>query len=157
MRKFAVLLAGAVLMAVSVAARAADIDAMVSGCGTADFVDTPHSVNTTGYTNFSVGVTVYADGTAQGHFLCAIPAIVAISGEITHGCVNEDGSVTVSGLAHGYDHTIPGIFTDLPFTVTFYAGGPGTGGFDYRDESGFFGPGQFDTELVRRGMVGIAD
>jgi uncharacterized protein len=29
------------------------------------------------------------------------------------------------------------------------------GGFDYRDESGFFGPGQFDTELVRKGNIRI--
>ena len=48
-------------------------------------------------------------------------------------------------------------FTDLPFTVTLRAGGPGVGGFDYRDESGFFGPGQFDTEIVRRGKIRISD
>ncbi len=157
MRKFAVLLAGAVLVAVSVAARAAEVEAMISGGGTADFVPTEHSVNTTGYTNFSVGATVFSDGTAMGHFVCQIPAIVTIAGDILGGWVNDDGSVTVWGLAQGYDHTIPGIFTDLPFMVRLRAGGPGDGGFDYRDESGFFGPGQFDTELVRRGMVGIAD
>jgi len=138
-------------------ARGADPVAMVVGGGTADFIATPNSVNTSGYTNFSIGVTVYDDGTAQGHFVCQVPGIVIISGDVLEGTVNLDGSVTVSGVAHGYDHTIPLLYTDMPFTVTFRAGGPGVGGFDYRDESGFFPlPTQFDTELVRRGMIGIS-
>ncbi len=160
MRKVLCLVAAAMLAAVSVAAFSAAapgpaVVAMVHGGGRADFVPTPHSLNTEGFTDFSIGVTVYEDGTAQGHFLCSVPAIVTISGDILGGSVNDDGSVTVYGLAHGYDHTIPGVFTDLPFTATFRSGGPGGGGFDYRDESGFFAPGQYDTELVRRGMIGI--
>ena len=139
------------------AARAVDVDAKVAGGGTGDFLDTPNAVTTSGYTDFSVGLTVYADGSAQGHFVCMIPAVVVVSLDVTEGIVNGDGSVTVTGLAIVYDHFFQAVFADLPVTVTLRAGGPGVGGFDYRDESGFFGPGQFDTELVRRGMIQIRD
>jgi hypothetical protein len=152
MKRFHVLVAFAVLALLPVAA-SAQVAAMVSGGGTADFQDTPNAVNTSGYTNFGVGVTVYEDGTAIGEFMCSIPGIVAIAGDVMYGWVNGDDSVTVVGLARGWDSFIPGPFSDLPFMVTFRNGGPGEGGFDYRDESGFFGPGQFDTEVVRRGLV----
>jgi hypothetical protein len=161
MKKVACLLAVALtvvgLTALAAPSRPPAVEAMVKGGGTADFLDTDHSVNTTGYTNFSISATVYSGGGADGHFLCQVPGIVVISGDITEGCVNEDGSVSVAGLAHGYDHTIPGLFFDMPFTATFRAGGPGVGEFDYRDESGFFAPGQYDTERVRRGMILIVD
>jgi hypothetical protein len=162
MRQFVGLLVVAVLVAAGmaagpIAARGADVDVMVNGGGTADFVATPNSVNTSGYTQFSVSATVYSDGAAAGHFVCQIPAVVIISGDVLGGWVNDDGSVTVVGLAHGYDHFFQIAFTELPFTATLRAGGPGVGGFDYRDESGFFGAGQFDTELVRRGMIQIGD
>ena len=134
---------------------ASDAVAMVSGGGTADFVATPNSVTTSGFTDFSVSVTVYADGTAQGRFVCMIPAVVTISGDVLEANLNDDGSVTVCGLAHGYDHFFHTTFTDTPFTATFREGRAHVGGFDYRDESGFFGPGQFDTEEVRRGMIRI--
>jgi hypothetical protein len=146
-------LAGLVLPATS---RAADAVAMVVGGGTADFQDTPNAVNTTGYTNFSVAVTVYSDGSASGEFTCQIPGVVIIAGDVLDGWVNDDGSITIEGLAHGYDHFFDARFTDLPFTVTLREGAAGVGGFDYRDESGFFGPGQFDTEVIRRGMILIA-
>ena len=160
MRKLLSLVTVSLLAALSVAATPASVKptnaiAMVSGGGVADFVPTPNSVTTSGFTDFSVGVTVYDDGTAQGHFLCSIPAVVTISGDVLYGVVNGDGSVTVSGLARGYDHFFQTAFTDLPFTARFREGSPGVGGFDYRDESGYFGPGQFDTELVRRGMIRI--
>ena len=100
-------------------------------------------------------MTVYNDGTAQGHFVCMIPAVVTISGDVLGGQANPDGSVTVSGLARGYDHFFKTTFTNMPFTATFREGRPGVGGFDYRDESCFFGPSQFDTEVVRRGMIQI--
>ena len=129
--------------------------AKVSGGGTADFIPTPNSVNTSGFTNFSVGLTIYPNGAAHGHFVCGVPAVITISGEVLTGVVNSDGSVTVSGLAHGYDHVLQSTYTDLPFTARFRAGGPGVGGFDYFDASGFFGPGQFDTELLRRGMINV--
>ena len=163
MRSVVSLLAAGLLAAVAVAAQpcvvpSLDVDGMVNGGGTADFQDTPNAVNLPpGYTNFSVAVTVYSDGTASGHFACSIPGIVAISGDALVGSVNDDGSVTIEGLAHGYDSFIPGPFFDLPFTATFRDGGPGVGGFDYRDESGFFGPGMFDTELVRRGMIRVSN
>lgn len=133
----------------------AETVAKVSGGGRADFQDTPNAVNTSGFTDFAVGITVYDDGSVAGHFQCSIPAIVTIAATPLEGWCNEDGSVTVLGLAHGYDSFIPGPFFDLPFAATFRAGGPGVGGFDYRDESGFFGPGQFDTEVIARGMIQI--
>ena len=163
MRKILSLFAAAGLLAtLTVAAAPVPVNASkafvkVSGGGTADFVPTPNSVTTSGFTDFSVGVSVYNNGAAQGHFVCAIPAVVTISGDVLTGVVNTDGSVTVSGLAHGYDHVFQTAFSDLPFTVRFRAGMPGVGGFDYFDGSGYFGPGQFDTELVRRGMIQIAN
>jgi hypothetical protein len=162
MSKVVRLLAVALVVAISVSARPAvagdpEIDVRVSGGGVADFQDTPYAVNTTGYTDFSVGATVYADGSATGSFVCMIPAVVIISGEVLEGTVNDDGSVTLYGLAHGWDSFIPGPFTNLPFMVTLREGGPGVGGFDYRDDSGIFDDDQFDTELVRRGMIRFDD
>ena len=137
------------------AVEAATVVAMVNGGGTGDFVVTPNSVTTSGYTDFSVGATLSDDGTAQGHFLCAIPAVVTISGNIVGGRRNADGSVTVWGLAHGYDHFLQSTFVNMPFTATFREGRAGVGSFDYRDESGYFPVTQFDTEVVRRGMIRV--
>jgi hypothetical protein len=153
MRTVFSVLAAALLLAAPAAARAADPVAMVNGGGRADFVATPHSLTTSGFTNFSAGLTVYDDGTASGHFVCEIPGIVIVSGDVLEGSVNDDGSVTVSGLAHGYFHPDAMLFTDLPFAVTFRAGGPGVGGFDYVD--GSFPPDLYDTELVSRGKIKI--
>lgn len=150
---FSVLAGGLLLAVVPAAARAGDPVAMVNGGGRADFVDTPHSLNTSGFTNYSAGLTVYSDGTASGHFVCQIPGIVIVSGDVQYGCVNADGSVTVAGLAHGYFHPETLLFTDLPFMVTFRDGGPGVGGFDYVD--GSFPPDLYDTEVVHRGMIRI--
>src|SRR5262245_9042261 len=150
-----------VLLVWSVVARPVSVEAatavaMVSGGGTGDFVATPNSVNTSGFTDFSIGATVYDDGTAHGHFVCMVPAVVTISGDILGGRRNADGSVTVWGLAHGYDHFLKSTFVNMGFTATFREGRAGTGAFDYRDESGFFPlPTQFDTEVVRRGMIRI--
>src|SRR5262245_18493875 len=129
--------------------------AMVSGGGTADFVTTPNSVTTSGYTDFSIGVTVYSDGTAKGHFVCMVPAVVTISGDIVGGVRQADGSVKVYGLARGYDHFLKTTFVNMAFTATFREGKPAVGGVGYGDESGFSGSGQFDTEVVRRGMIKI--
>src|SRR5262245_2743625 len=74
----------------------ADVVAMADGGGRADFLDTPHSVTTSGFTNFSVAVTVYSDGTAHGHFVCQVPGVVVISGDFMAGSLNDDGSITAS-------------------------------------------------------------
>jgi hypothetical protein len=161
MRTLLNLLTAGVMAALTMTASPAQVDAssavaMVSGGGTGDFVATPNSVNTSGFTDFGIGVTVYADGTAQGHFVCTVPAVVTISGDVLGGSVNTDGSVTVWGRAHGYDHFFKTTFTDMPFTARFREGKAEVGGFDYRDESGFFPlPTQFDTEVVRRGQIRI--
>lgn len=163
MRRVTCLIAVAALLAVvagaaqpAVAGKPA-VAAKVKGGGTADFQDTPNAVNTTGFTEFSVAATVFTDGSAHGHFMCQVPGIVIITGNVESGTANANGSVTIEGRAFLFDHTIPMVFVDLPFTTTLRAGGPGVGGFDFREESGFFGPGQFDTELVRRGMIRISD
>ena len=94
-------------------ASAADPVARVNGGGRADFQETPNAVNTSGFTDFAVSVKVYDDGSASGTFICSIPSIVVIVGDITDGWVNPDGSVTVLGVAHGYDSFIPGPFSGL--------------------------------------------
>lgn len=101
------------VMARPVSVEAATATAMVSGGGTADFVAAPNSITTSGFTDFSVGATVYDDGTAQGHFVCMIPAVVTISGDIVGGRRNADGSVTVWGLARGYDHFFKTTFVNM--------------------------------------------
>ena len=151
-------LATMIVVAAPIAAQATDPIARVNGGGTADFVPHPLAFNTTGFTNFSVGATVNADGTGGGHFVCVIPGIVAISLDVMGGWVNGDGSVTIWGLGHGWDSFIPGPFSDLPVIVTLRDGGPGVGGFDYWDASGFFGDEPFelfDRELVRVGGIRI--
>jgi hypothetical protein len=160
MRKVLSLFTAALLLTLTAAAAPApgknpNPIAMVNGGGTADFVATPNSANTSGFTEFSVGVTVYDDGSAHGHFLCTMPGVVTISGDVLAGVVKSDGSVTITGIGHGYDHFLGATFSDMPFSVRFYRGAAGVGGFNYRDESGFFGPGQFDTQVVSRGTIRI--
>ena len=128
----------------------------MNGGGTADFVPHPKALYSTGYTEFSVGVTVYDDETASGRFVCMIPGVVIVSLEVQGGTVNAEGSVTDWGMANGWDSFIPGPYAGLTVMVTFRAGGAGVGGFDYVDDSGFFEPDLFDMEVVRRGMIRIS-
>jgi hypothetical protein len=121
---------------------------------------------------FGIGVTIRADGSAQGHFLCLMAGrsdilglpIMAVQGQVTEGSDNSDGSVTFSGsgtvnLGNGQ------IFTGVPFTVTVTAGDPevGTlqltviGAFDGVPGDTFIGNGNYDlpTETVRSGRIEI--
>jgi hypothetical protein len=121
---------------------------------------------------FGMGVTIRADGSAQGHFLCLMAGrsdilglpIMAVQGQVTEGSDNGDGSVTFSGsgtvnLGNGQ------IFTGVPFTVTVTAGDPdvGTlqltviGAFDGVPGDTFIGNGNYDlpTETVRSGRIEI--
>ena len=83
-------------------------------------------------TNFGVGAHLREDGTASGHFNCEIPGVVTISGDITGGQENGDGSVTFTGLATVVDLEF-GIFREEAFTVTLWEGGAGVGRFLYED------------------------
>jgi len=102
-------------------------------------------------TNFAVGAHLREDGTASGHFDCEIPGVVVISGDITQGEANADGSVTFRGLATVVDLEF-GIFRDEPFTVTLWEGGPGVGRFLY-DDTVIPDPG--DLEEVVTGQINI--
>jgi hypothetical protein len=140
-------LVSAATMAMASAGHAGDAVAKVSGGGTAtfDFVEGLQS-------QFAIGSTVYDDGSAKGHFVCMIVGVVAISGDVTDGSVNPDGSVTVSGDAHGIDHTFGGPFGECPFTVTFWRGGPNVGQFLYSD---CVVPPPGDAETVSKGRIKI--
>src|SRR5712692_9473892 len=82
---------------------------------------------------FGIGVTVWADGSVQGHFLCLMAGrsdilglpVMAVQGPVNKGTDNG-GSVSFSGL--GTVNLGNGtIFSDIPFNVTVTAGGPGVG------------------------------
>lgn len=121
---------------------------------------------------FGIGVTIRADGSAQGHFLCLMAGrsdilglpVMAVQGQVTEGSDNAGGSVTFSGtgsvnLGNGQ------IFTGVPFTVTVTAGEPevGTlqltviGAFDGVPGDTLTGNGNYDLpiETVRSGRIEI--
>ena len=159
MRKVSCLFAVALLAALTVAAtpstaQAADVH--VGGGGTGLFVDpsvTPTDMGLT--TDFAVGLTVYSDGSATGHFTCLVPGIVVVDGRYVSASYNAmTGVVTASGIAL---NVFPGFdFLVTTFTTTFKAGGPGVGMFTLTDDSGYFAGAPFiDTEVVRRGTIGI--
>jgi hypothetical protein len=83
---------------------------------------------------FGTGVTIYANGSAKGHFLCLMAGrsdilglpVMAVQGPVSGGSVPSAGSATFSGvgtvnLGNGT------IFNGIPFAVTVTAGGPGVG------------------------------
>jgi len=128
-------------------------DVKVSGGGTAtfDFFE--------GGTVFSAQASIDADGDVDGHFFCQIAGVVAIIGDdLTEATVNADGSVTLYGIAHGFDAAV-GVFEDMPFAVQLWPGGPGTGRFLYDDPvvgpSGGVDLAEGDYETVATGQVRI--
>lgn len=121
----------------------------VSGGGTASFDEVPGLES-----QFAVGATFRDDGSVDGRFVCMITGMVTISGDITDGSVNGDGSVTVSGTALGIDH-VPeffGPFKGCEFEVTLWPGGPGVGAFLYND---CVVPPPGDAETVTSGHIQI--
>jgi hypothetical protein len=124
----------------------------ITGGSTGKFVATSHSLNTTGYSDFSVNVKVRQDGTAFGQFVCAVTNAVVISGQVTNATVNADGSVTVTGLGYGYFVGVGGFENDS-FFATFRPGGPRVGSFDFADAG--FPAGFYDTESVLYGSITI--
>jgi hypothetical protein len=134
-------------------AQTAPVTMVITAGTTGKFIKTPHSINTTGYSDFTANITVRADGTASGQFACAVLDAIVISGQATNATVNSDGSVTVTGIGYGYAVGFGGFDNDS-FFVTFRAGGPKVGGFDFADAN--FPPGFYDTEGVLYGAVNIS-
>lgn len=159
MRKASCLFVLALCAAIAVAATpATPPDALhVNGGGAGLFIDpsvTPTDMGLT--TNFSVALTVYPDGSANGHFNCLVPGIVVINGHYDSATYDPDtGIVTASGVAIEVFPTFDTIVVE--FTTTFRAGGPGVGIFTLSETSGFFPnyPEDVDTEVVIRGRISI--
>ncbi|MEO6970862.1 MAG: hypothetical protein ABI217_08205 [Chthoniobacterales bacterium] len=124
----------------------------ITGGSTGKFIATPHSLTTSGYSDFAVNVKVRQDGTAFGQFVCAVANAVVISGQVTNATVNADGSVTVTGLGYGYFAGVGGFENDS-FFATFRPGGPHVGGFDFADSG--FPAGFYDTEGILYGAINI--
>ncbi|HEY1583338.1 MAG TPA: hypothetical protein VGF73_09600 [Chthoniobacterales bacterium] len=116
------------------------------------FVPTSHSLTTSGYTDFAANIKVREDGSATGQFVCAAPGAVVIAGQAVSAVTNSDGSVTINGVGYGYFIGVGGFENDS-FFVTFRAGGPRVGGFDFADAT--FPAGFYDTEVVKLGSVTI--
>ena len=133
-------------------AQKAPVTMVITAGSTGKFLNTPHSINTTGYSDFTANITVRADGTASGQFACAVPNAIVIAGQAANATVNVDGSVTITGIGYGY-FVGGGGFDDDSFFVTFRAGGPKVGGFDFADAN--FPVGFYDTEGVVYGAVNI--
>ena len=121
---------------------------------------------------FGMGIVIWEDGSAQGHFECLMAGtsdifglpLMAVEGEVASGSDNGDGSATFSGvstvnLGNGQ------IFTGVPFEVTVTEGGPGVGtltltvigAFDGVPGDTIIGNGNYDlpTETVSSGQIKI--
>jgi hypothetical protein len=151
---------------------AAQGNTRVTGGGTGTFGSDLDGDEDIDGSQFGIGVTIRADGSAQGHFLCLMAgrsdilglSLMAVQGQVTEGSDNADGSVTFSGsgtvnLGNGQ------IFAGVPFTVTVTAGDPdvGTlqltviGAFDGVPGDTLTGNGNYDLpiETVRSGRIEI--
>jgi len=147
---------------------------MVRGGGTGTFgADLDHDGDVDG-SSFGMGVRIFTNGTAGGHFLCLMAGrsdilglpLMSVQGRVTRGSLNADGSVTFSGVAtvnlgSGGDQ----IFRGLSFQVTASAGGPGAGkmqltvmgAFDGVPGDTVLGNGNYDlpSEAVNSGQIAI--
>ena len=86
-------------------------------------------------THFGLGVTIFGDGSARGHFLCLMAgnadflglSVMAVEGRVTSGSVNTAaGTATFSGVA-SVNLGNGTVFRGVPFEVAVKAGGPGVG------------------------------
>lgn len=139
------------------AARGDDREAKVKGGGVAAFDEGEELFPFV--TGFGVKARVGEEGRARGEFLCSldapesgIPPLVII-GDVNNGSVNEDGSVTLEGMAI-VEHLETGELLDGPFdfAVILWPGGPGVGRFIYFDY--VTGPAG-DAETVTEGGIRI--
>ena len=118
------------------------------------FVETPHSVTTEGYSDFSANIKLFTDGTAAGEFICAVDDLIVVAVAAETWVANEDGSINVTGPMYGIFADTYDTVTDCNTIITFRAGGPGVGGFDV-DFTCLFPEGMYDTEVVKFGRVQI--
>jgi hypothetical protein len=144
-----VMLAAGIFVTASTSVRAAEPLVTISGGGTASFDDIEGLES-----QFSVGAVIRDDGTIDGHFMCMIVAVVTVSGDVTGATWNDDGTVTLSGVAHGVEHTPDSHapFDNCKFNVTLREGGPGVGGFVYQD---CVVPPPGDAETIEQGQIAI--
>jgi hypothetical protein len=123
----------------------------ITGGSTGLFVATPHSLTTSGYSDFSVNVKLLPDGTASGEFTCAIPDFVVLAVQVTNWSRRPDGGIQLTGNEYGYDAVAGMGYTDCPATIVMRSGPVGIGGFDFSDC--VFPEGKYDTEVVRYGSI----
>ena len=93
------------------------------------------------------------DGSASGHFECVVPGVLYLYATFSKGVLNGDGSVTLSGP--GVFHILGTPSQQFDYTVTFTAGGPGTGGFCLLGETSCVPPPGCDHEVVVHGAITI--
>jgi hypothetical protein len=130
--------------------------ARVSGQGTAAFDEGEELF---GYeTGWAVHARIRENGRARGEFYCDLPdhpeiPPLAILGDVDRGKVNQDGSVTLEGVAIVV-HLETGELLDGPFdfAVTLWPGRAGVGRFIYYDY--VTGPAG-DAETVTEGRIRI--
>ena len=120
--------------------------------------------------HFGLSVSIYGDGSAKGHFECNMAGnadilglhLMAVTGKVTNGFVNTNGSATFSGV--GTVNLGSGeIYKDMSFIVTVTEGAPGTGtltlivigAFDGVPGDTIIGNGNYDlpTETVATGQI----
>jgi hypothetical protein len=159
----AVSIALAMLASQSVVANAATVVARVNGGGTSVMTDLPAGM---GVTSFGFEATLFADGSARGHFDCVdhvgdVPGYPGnIFGEITSWSRTSDGALSLH-ITDGKLVTFPGglvVRGGLPFTVTIQQyGGAGIGQWtlDVPGVTSPFNGGPICQELMTSGQVAI--
>ena len=123
---------------------------------------------TTG-SHFGLGVVVYADGTAQGHFTCVMAGnaafelpdgsflhLMSVEGQVDHASVSSSGTGLFSGA--GTLH-VNGLKDDVTFMVHVMEGGPGVGKLQLTvngiNVSGFPSSVTFPVETVLTGQIDV--
>lgn len=79
--------------------------------------------------HFGIGVSIFGNGSAKGHFECLMAGnadilglpLMAVEGKVSNGSANADGSVTFSGVAT-VNLGNGTMFKDVPFSVKVTAG-----------------------------------
>jgi hypothetical protein len=165
----AILVVAFTLLPLSAAAQSAT---RVTGGGTGTFGADLDGDGDIDGSQFGMGVTIWEESSARGHFLCLMAGrsdilglpLMAVEGKVNDGRVNDGGSATFSGVAtinlgNGQ------IFRAVPFAVTVTAGGPGVGtlqltvlgAFDGVPGDTLVGNGNYDlpVETVASGRIKI--
>jgi hypothetical protein len=141
----------AVISAVTFPANADDSIRRITGGSTGKFIPTPHSLTTSGYSDFAINVTLAPDGTASGEFTCAIPDFVVLAVQLSTWHRRADGSIELAGMEYGYDAVAGVGYADCPATLVMRRGPAGIGGFDFSDC--VFPEGKYDTEVILYGFI----